>query len=203
MTKPYEIEITETRTVVTRVMVQADSWNEAQTKALKGDTIAVGEPQMQGDPERVATGHAAIRQGSTLRRIATVLQKPDAFTIHARLWTSAGLAPSREYAVVKVGEQDRRMGITLQEFPEGRRIFVPENEIFDIRIESESDEIAYAVTNIRYDTDGSVSILDLPDELEIDLPADTEEGDVEELIADAISDRTGWCHKGFDFELAA
>jgi len=203
MTKPYEIEITETRTAVTKVLVQAESWAEAQAKALRGDTVAVGEPQSQGEPERVATGYSAIRRGTTLRRVAAVLGKPDAFTVHARIWTSGGLAPSREYAVVEVGEQDRRAGITLQEFPEGRRLFVPEDEIFDIRIESESDEIAYAVTNIRYDTDGSVSTLDLPEELEIDLPADTREDDVEELIAEAISDRTGWCHKGFDYEMAA
>jgi len=203
MTRPYEIEITETRTVMTKVMVQAESWTDAQVKALKGDTIAVGEPQEHGKPERTASDHAAIRQGSSLKRVATVLQKPEAFTIHARVWTSTGLGPIREYAVVKVGEQGRVKGITLQEFPEGRRIFVPETEIFDIRIESESDEISYAVTNIRYDTDGSVAIVDLPDELEIDLPADTEEGDVEDLIGDAISERTGWCHKGFDYELAA
>lgn len=202
MTKPYEIEITETRTIVTKVMVEADSWTKAQAKALKGDTTANGQPRQQGDTVREATNYAAIRRGATLKRIAAALDKPHAFTIHARLWTSDGLAPSREYAVVGVGYQEDRPGITLKEFPEGRQLFVPENEIFDIRIESESDEIPYTVTNIRYDTDGETATLYLPEELEIDIPADTDEDHVELLIADAISDRTGWCHKGFDYERA-
>lgn len=203
MSKPYEIEITETRTVVTKVMVEADGWREAQAKALRGDVVVAGEPRQIGDPVRTASDHEMVKQGATLQRVAKVLDKPDAFTIHARLWKSDGLAASREYAVVSVAPQDGRAGITLQEFPEGRRLFVPENEIFDIRIESESNEITYVVSDIQYDTDGETAIVDLPEEMEIDLPADTDEEDIEDLLGDAISERTGWCHKGFDYEIAA
>lgn len=41
----------------------------------------------------------------------------------------------------------------------------------------------------------------LPDPLFFEFPDGTE--DVAEAISDAISDTTGFCHKGFEFETAA
>ena len=70
MSKPYEIEITETRTVVTKVMVEADGWREAQAKALRGDVVVAGEPRQIGDPVRTASDHEMVKQGATLQRVA-------------------------------------------------------------------------------------------------------------------------------------
>lgn len=53
----------------------------------------------------------------------------------------------------------------------------------------------YTVTNIKYDTDGED--IDLPTELEIEIPDDMEDDEIEEYISDEISNRTGFCHKGF------
>lgn len=54
----------------------------------------------------------------------------------------------------------------------------------------------YKVTNIEYDTDGED--VSLPKELDIEVPADLEDGyEIEEYISDEISNQTGFCHKGF------
>lgn len=54
----------------------------------------------------------------------------------------------------------------------------------------------YTVRNIKYDTDGEE--IDLPRELEIDVPGYIEEDDVEEYLSDEISNITGFCHFGFN-----
>lgn len=52
------------------------------------------------------------------------------------------------------------------------------------------------VYEIDYDTDGEV--IDLPTELEIEVPDDlTEQEDIEDYLSDEISNVTGYCHKGF------
>ena len=56
------------------------------------------------------------------------------------------------------------------------------------------------VTNIQYDTDGEV--IDLPTTLEIYIPS-LEQDDVDDFISDEISNITGFCHLGFDFELVS
>lgn len=56
------------------------------------------------------------------------------------------------------------------------------------------------VTNIKYDTDGEV--IDLPTTLEINIPS-LEQDDVDNFISDEISNITGFCHLGFDFELVS
>ena len=60
------------------------------------------------------------------------------------------------------------------------------------------------VTNIVYDTDidddSSQFVLnsDLPSEMIVEVDGII---DVESEIADAISDRTGWCVEGFNYEI--
>jgi len=59
------------------------------------------------------------------------------------------------------------------------------------------------VTDIVYDTESDgviydVTELGLPTELEIELVGDN---DIETEIADAISDLTGWCVQGFNYEV--
>lgn len=209
MTKFYEIEITETRVTTTRCIVEALDSREALGKALAGDTVASGAPEPRDDLARreASVETRGLVRGTSLERVRTALRKTHAFTVHARLWEEGALAPEREYAVISVGSQDRRDGMTIVDFPEvqpgSAPRFVPAENVFGLRIESESDEISYAVSDIRYDTDGETAIVDLPEELEIDLPSDTDPDDVEELLGDAITERTGWCHKGFDYELAA
>jgi len=56
----------------------------------------------------------------------------------------------------------------------------------------------YKAFDIQYDTDGE-DIEDLPQELYFHVDEDDGE-DAEEVICDGISDRTGWCHFGFNFE---
>lgn len=55
------------------------------------------------------------------------------------------------------------------------------------------------VINIKYDTDEEV--VDLPTTLEIDIPSDIEQDDIDDFVSDEISNVTGFCHFGFDFEL--
>ena len=62
----------------------------------------------------------------------------------------------------------------------------------------------YRVTDIVYDTDidddSSQFVLnsDLPSEMIVEVDGII---DVESEIADAISDRTGWCVQGFNYEI--
>jgi len=51
--------------------------------------------------------------------------------------------------------------------------------------------------NIKYDTDGE-DISDLPDEITFDISADV---DVENEIADLVSDKTGWCVFSVEYEI--
>ena len=54
----------------------------------------------------------------------------------------------------------------------------------------------YTITNIQYDTDGEK--VKLPKSLQVIVPdyiKDKEE--IEEFVSDAISNITGFCHKGF------
>ena len=53
------------------------------------------------------------------------------------------------------------------------------------------------VTNIVYDTDGE-SISGLPTEMILNVGGDI---DIESEIADAISDNTGWCVEGYNYEI--
>jgi hypothetical protein len=54
----------------------------------------------------------------------------------------------------------------------------------------------YTVTNIEWDTDDWQ--VKLPKEIEIIVPTDIQNGeDIVEYISDEISNRTGYCHKGF------
>ena len=57
------------------------------------------------------------------------------------------------------------------------------------------------VTDIVYDTesDGEINTdLDLPTEMIIDLGEDV---DIEDEIADIISDKTGWCVEAYNYEI--
>jgi hypothetical protein len=59
------------------------------------------------------------------------------------------------------------------------------------------------VTDIVYDTESDgviydVTELGLPTEMEIELVGDN---DIETEIADVISDLTGWCVEGFNYEI--
>ena len=53
------------------------------------------------------------------------------------------------------------------------------------------------VTNIVYDT-GDESDLDLPTEMIVNVDGVI---DIESEIADAISDNTGWCVEGYNYEI--
>jgi len=62
----------------------------------------------------------------------------------------------------------------------------------------ENTDREYSVFNIEYDMDGEPVIPNPPTELNMNVPADIV--DVEEFIADTISNVTGWCVFGFDYE---
>jgi hypothetical protein len=57
----------------------------------------------------------------------------------------------------------------------------------------------YEVTNIKWDTDGED--IDLPTTLTIDIPNEDfvryDPEEIDDFISDAISDISGFCHKGF------
>jgi hypothetical protein len=57
----------------------------------------------------------------------------------------------------------------------------------------------YKVTGIKYDTDGED--IDLPESMDITIPEtvdETNEDEVLNFISDEISNRTGFCHFGFN-----
>lgn len=55
----------------------------------------------------------------------------------------------------------------------------------------------YNVHSIIFDTEGE-EIDGLPTKMTIDVDDDiTDKDEVIEIISDEISNRTGWCHKGF------
>ena len=59
------------------------------------------------------------------------------------------------------------------------------------------------VTNIVYDTDGE-SVTDLPNEMIIEISemvVEVDGIDIESVIADTISDKTGWCIQGYNYEM--
>jgi len=55
------------------------------------------------------------------------------------------------------------------------------------------------VTEIQYDTDGEV--VTLPTQLEIDIPSDIEEDDIDDFVSDEVSNITGYCHFGFEMKI--
>ena len=59
--------------------------------------------------------------------------------------------------------------------------------VTDIVYDTESDGVIYDVTELK-----------LPTEIEIELVGDN---DIETEIADVISDLTGWCVQGFNYEI--
>lgn len=201
----HEVVVTETRIVTTRYLVEAEGREEAERKALKGDVLLACAPLGVDVPvERTVTETTELDEyGSSIERVHAVLEKPDAFTIHARLWGSNGLAPEAEFAVHDFDPKARDGRIGLSPFPDGARIDVPFAAVLGIRIDSESDEDSYRVTDIEYEHDGETAIVDLPDEMEIDVPAGTNGFELDDLLGEAISERTGWCHRGFKFEKIA
>mgnify|MGYP006299064471 CR=1 FL=1 len=64
--------------------------------------------------------------------------------------------------------------------------------------------LTYKCTEIQYDTDGED--VDLPTEIQIELSErevsdDDDYTNIEILLADAISDETGWCVESFRWNL--
>jgi hypothetical protein len=60
-------------------------------------------------------------------------------------------------------------------------------KVTDIVYDTESDGVIYDATELK-----------LPTEFTIELVGDN---DVENEIADTISDKTGWCVQGFNYEI--
>lgn len=57
------------------------------------------------------------------------------------------------------------------------------------------------ITDIQWDTDGDKRLFKkLPQKIEWEGEID-EEDDIDEVIGDAISDQTGFCHYGFHYEI--
>jgi len=59
------------------------------------------------------------------------------------------------------------------------------------------------VTDIQWDTDNPGELESLPKEMNVTVTLDIEEGDIEDgdvdqAVSDAITEKTGFCHKGFD-----
>lgn len=59
------------------------------------------------------------------------------------------------------------------------------------------------ITNIKYDTDGDKKVLEtLPKWMFCtSIDSDHSEDELEELVGDYISKKTGYCHKGFKYEV--
>lgn len=59
----------------------------------------------------------------------------------------------------------------------------------------------YIVHNIEYDIDEDNPDIYLPERIVIDIPSNEDEIQIDALLSDAISDITGYCHKGFSYEI--
>ena len=63
------------------------------------------------------------------------------------------------------------------------------------------DTITYTASGIQWDTDGED--VDLPEEMDVEVPVDLvdagDEDAIEEYISDYITDATGFCHNGFSY----
>ena len=82
---------------------------------------------------------------------------------------------------------------------EGKHLKRRMDEVFDYDPKSYGDDVKCRVYDIDWDTDGED--VDLPNEVEVDVPAEVVDyGDVEDFISDYLSDEYGFCHKGFDIE---
>ena len=63
------------------------------------------------------------------------------------------------------------------------------------------DTITYTASGIQWDTDGED--VDLPEEMDVEVPVELvdagDEDAIEEYISDYITDETGFCHNGFSY----
>ena len=56
--------------------------------------------------------------------------------------------------------------------------------------------------NIKWDFDGEDHDSVVPTEMTLDTdPSVLDDEDAEAIISDMLSEATGWCHKGFDYEI--
>ena len=67
---------------------------------------------------------------------------------------------------------------------------------------SEAASRQFKVSNIKWDADDAEDVKDLPTSVTIavDIPADADEDQVEELVADALTDKYGFTHDGFEMQ---
>ena len=59
-------------------------------------------------------------------------------------------------------------------------------------------------TNIQWDVDACdvVDVAELPTSLDLTTdPSVLDDEDAESIISDMLSEATGWCHKGFTYEI--
>ena len=56
------------------------------------------------------------------------------------------------------------------------------------------------VTDIEWDVDDEEDMVDLPSELTLETNEDLHGDELEEWISDEISNETGFCHRGFQYE---
>jgi hypothetical protein len=66
------------------------------------------------------------------------------------------------------------------------------NEFFD-----HEEEIEYKVFNIKWDIDETEDSIELPNIMYVTVPYSE---DPEDFISNEITEKTGFCHKGFEFE---
>lgn len=69
--------------------------------------------------------------------------------------------------------------------------------------EKDKETVKVRVTDIEWDTDDDDDDIpeDLPTEMTIKISKDIEEEDIEEAVGDAITEETGFLHKGFSYEM--
>jgi hypothetical protein len=84
---------------------------------------------------------------------------------------------------------------------EGKNTKKRMNEEFDYDPKSYGDDVKFRVYDIAWEDDAYDSDEDLPDEVEVDVPAEiVDYGDVKDFISDYLSDEYGIHHRGFLFE---
>ena len=101
------------------------------------------------------------------------------------------------------GEEDIGSEVTVTANESSKSMKKRMNEEFDYDPKSYGDDVKFRVYDIAWEDDAYDSDEDLPDEVEVDVPAEiVDYGDEEDFISDWLYDEYGYSAEGFETERA-
>jgi len=115
------------------------------------------------------------------------------------------LQTAKELAAKDGKNPDRLSYGELQDYLEKAKQVRGESVQDDEDVEvTENAERMIKVTNIQWDADDPADVADLPRDvvLKINVPYDADEDDIDDIVADELTDRYGFTHGGFETQFA-